>query len=173
MCVPLLPSHQREPLYSCFSPKSLNQHWSWFIVYDMEESKVQTELCVEVGKVLWDDLMQVTFWWNKLLPLMLGPFFFFRFINFLDKTEWSLLELQLSGENKLFFFMHTVERYAADLLVVLARSVWNFKGDRDAFNHAMLLLFDHSYDILHEKVLVVRTSSGATSWSCESPTGHS
>jgi hypothetical protein len=79
----------------------------------------------------------------------------------------------LSGENKLFFFMHIVQQYAADLLVVFGRSVWNFEGDRDAFNRAMLLLFDHAYDGLYEKVLVARTSSGATSWSCEPHTGHS
>jgi hypothetical protein len=52
----------------------------------MDESTVQTKLYVEVGKVLWDDLLQVTACWNKLLRLMLGPFFF-RFVNCMEISE--------------------------------------------------------------------------------------
>jgi hypothetical protein len=62
---------------------------------------------VEVGKVLRDDLPQVATCWNKLLHLVLGPFFF-SFIDCLEKTECILSELQLPGENKLFSLMQTV-----------------------------------------------------------------
>jgi hypothetical protein len=41
---------------------------------------------MEVSKVLRDDLPQVATCWNKLLHLMLGPFFF-SLINCLEKTE--------------------------------------------------------------------------------------
>jgi hypothetical protein len=44
---------------------------------------------MEVGKVLRDDLPQVTTCWNQLLHLMLGPFFF-SFVNCLKYTELSL-----------------------------------------------------------------------------------
>ena len=56
------------------------------VVYHMDESTVQPKLYVEVGKVLWDDLPQVTACRDKLLHLMLGPFFF-SFIDCLNKTK--------------------------------------------------------------------------------------
>jgi hypothetical protein len=43
--------------------------------------------------------------------------------QFPGQNRMILSELQLSGENKLFFFMHIVQQYAADLLVVFGRSV--------------------------------------------------